>query len=93
VDKEFGVSMSWLDKLRLLAEVGPLLGHLQAAFAESDPHKQALALIAAGRWAAGRTETTVDDEALQHIEAIVRTPEAQRGLAFLMAKLGVLGNG
>ena len=93
MDEEFGMSMSWLDKLRLLAEVGPLLGHLQVAFAESDPHKQALALIDAAQWAAGRTKTTIDDEALQHIEAIMRTPEAQRGLAFLMAKLGVLSNG
>ena len=87
------VSMTWLEKIRLLAEVGPLLAHLQVAFAESDPHKQALAMIDAAQWAAGRTDTKIDDEALGHIEAVMRTPEAQRALAFAMAKLGVLNNG
>lgn len=93
MDEEFGMSMSWFDKLRLLAEVGPLLGHLQVAFAESDPHKQALAIIDAAQWAAGRTETTIDDEALGHVEAIMRTPEGQRFFSFIVAKLGVAANG
>ena len=93
MDEDFGLSMSWLEKLKLLSEVAPLLAHLQMAFAESDPHKQTMALIDAAQWAAGRTDTKIDDEALGHIEAVMRTPEAQRALAFAMAKLGVLSNG
>lgn len=87
---EFAVSMSWLDKLRLLAEVGPLLGHLQGAFLQSDPHKQALALVDAAQWAAGRTDNKIDDEALEHVEAILRTPEGQRAFSFVVSKLGVM---
>lgn len=81
--------MNWIDKLRLLAEIGPVLAKVQLAFATDDPHEQALALIEAARWAAGRTETEIDDEALDHVEAVMRTPEGKKFFYWVAAKLGV----
>jgi len=87
---DYSTSMSWFDKLRLLAEIGPLLGHLQVAFGKEDAHEQALALIAAAKWAAGRTATPIDDEVLAHVEAILRTTEGRDFFRYTVAKLGVI---
>jgi len=89
VETEAEFSMSWLDKLQLIAELGPLLGRLQAAFTQEDPHKQALALVNAAKWAAGRTETPIDDEALGHLEAILITPQGRDFFHWFVKKLGV----
>lgn len=87
---DFGVSMGWFDKLRLLAEVGPLLAKLQVAMSDDNPHNQAMALIGAAKWAAGRTDTPIDDEALSHLEAVMRTPEGKEMFKWVVAKIGVI---
>ena len=85
---DFGVR--WFDKLRLLAEVGPLLAKLQVAMSADNPHDQAIALIGAAKWAAGRTDTPIDDEALGHLEAVMRTPEGKEMFKWAVAKIGVI---
>lgn len=71
------VEMSFFAKLRLLAEWSPLLGQLQEIAAASNPHDQAVAVIDALQFAAGKTPTQVDDEALGHLEAILKSEEGK----------------
>lgn len=85
--------MSWIDKFRLVAEVAPVLAKLQLAFANGDPHQQALALLEAGSWCADKTVTEIDNEAVEHIEAVIRTPEGKNLVYWFAAKLGVTVNG
>lgn len=75
----YGANLPILEKLKLLAEWAPLLGRLQAVIDATNPHDQALAVVKTLQWAAGKSTTEVDDEALFHLEAVLRTPE---GAAF-----------
>lgn len=89
MNAEAQFQMSWIDKFRLVAEVAPVLAKLQMAFANGDPHQQALAVLEAGSWCADRTVTDIDDEAVDHLEAVIRTPEGKRLVHWIAVKMGV----
>lgn len=78
--------MSLFDKLRLLSEWSPLLGQIQIIAAAKDPHTQALAVVDALQFAAGKTPTELDDELLEHIEAVLRTDEGAALFAWVVEK-------
>lgn len=73
----YGANLPILEKLKLLAEWAPLLGRLQAVIDAATPHEQALAVVKTLQWAAGKSSTEMDDEALFHLEAVLKTPEGQ----------------
>jgi len=82
-------SFPLLEKLQMLAEWMPLLGRLQLVAAATNPHDQALAVVVAAQWAAGKTETDLDDNSLRHLEAVLKTPEGKALFDFVMSKFGV----
>ncbi len=63
------------DQLRLLAQWGPLLGHLQAIASATTAKAKARAVLSALLFAAGKTDTKIDDEIIGHFEDILETPE------------------
>jgi hypothetical protein len=78
-DELYGAGMPIFEKLKMLAEWAPLLARLQAVMDAATPHEQALSVVKALQWAAGKSGTTMDDEALFHLESVLKTPE---GAAF-----------
>lgn len=75
-DDRFGAGgMPILQQLQLLAQWGPLLGRLQTIAMASTPKDRALAVLDALEFAAGKTTTTIDDAAIAHLEAILKTDE------------------
>lgn len=80
-------SLSILDKLKLLSEWAPLLSQAQAIALASTPHEQAVAIIKFFQFAAGKTETTIDDEALSHLQRVLETPEAREAFAWVVSKI------
>lgn len=86
-EQEFGMGLGLFDKLRMLAEWAPLLNRLQMVALAKTPHDQALAVVSAAQWAAGRSGTTWDDEALAHVEAVLRTPEGKAFFEWAMGRL------
>lgn len=83
----YGASFPLLEKLRLLAEWAPLLARLQEVGTAKTPHEQALAAVSVAQWAAGRSETLVDDEMLAHFEAVLKTKEGQEFVEWIFAKI------
>lgn len=75
----YGAGLPLLEKLKLLAEWSPLLARAQEVLTASTPYDRARASVDLLQWAAGKSATTVDDEALEHFEAVLKTPE---GTAF-----------
>lgn len=75
--EEFGAGLPLLEKLKLLAEWSPLLARMQAVLSAETPHARAVAVIDTLQWAAGKSGTQVDDEALEHLEAVLKSPEGQ----------------
>ena len=86
-EQEFGAGLGLFDKLKLLAEWAPLLNRLQMVALAQDPHEQALAVVSAAQWAAGKSQTGLDDEALAHVEAVLRTPEGRAAFGWLINKI------
>lgn len=76
-DELYGAGLPLLDKLKLLTEWAPLIGRLQSVVSADTPYDQATALVNLLRWAAGKSATELDDEALFHLEAVLKSPEGQ----------------
>lgn len=80
--------MPLLDKVRLLVEWAPLLARFQTVASAKTPHDRAVALVEALQWAAGKTPTQLDDDALEHVEAVLKTPEGQAAFDWFVKVIG-----
>ena len=83
----YGAGMPILDKLKLLAEWAPLIGRLQSVMDAQTPYEQATAVVKTFQWAAGKSQTSLDDEALFHLEAVLKTPEGQAFFNWVVGKV------
>lgn len=86
IEQEYG-AFPLIEKLKLLAEWSPLLSRLQLIAIANTPHEQALAVVSTLQWAAGKSETSLDDEALQHVEALLKTPEGQKFFDWIIRQI------
>jgi len=87
-EQEFGAGLDLFSKLKLLAEWAPLLNRLQMVALAKEPHDQALAVVSALQWAAGKSTTEMDDQALAHVEAVLKTKEGQAMFNWVVGKIG-----
>ena len=81
-EEQFGAygGLSILGKIQLLAQWAPLLAKLEAVATAKTPAEKAVAIIAALRLAADKTATEKDNNVLDLIENVLKTPE---GLALV----------
>lgn len=84
----YGAGMPLLDKLKMFAEWAPMIGRLQAIAGAVEPHGRAIAICEALKWAAGKSSTELDDEALDHVEAILKTPEGKAAFDWVLSVVG-----
>jgi hypothetical protein len=70
-------SLSIVDKVKLLAAWAPMLAKLEAVAVAKTPQDKAIALVAALRLAADHTTTVKDNNVLDHVEALLKTPEGK----------------
>jgi len=87
-EQEFGAGLDLFSKLKLLAEWAPLLNRLKMVALAKEPHDQALAVVSALQWAAGKSTTDIDDQALAHVEAVLKTKEGQAMFNWVVGKIG-----
>lgn len=83
----YGANLPILEKLKLLAEWAPLLGRLQVVISADKPYDQAVAVVKALQWAAGKSDLEVDDEALFHLEAVLKSAEGQAFFQWIVSKV------
>lgn len=83
----YGAGFPLLERLKLLAEWAPLLAQLQVIGTAKTPHEQAVAVVKTLQWAAGKSVNTVDDDALGHVEAVLRTPEGKAAFDWAYSKI------
>ena len=86
IEQEYG-SFALIEKLKLLAEWSPLLSRLQLVAVAKTPHEQALAVVSTLQWAAGKSQTDLDDQALRHVEALLKTKEGQAFFEWMMGQV------
>lgn len=83
----YGANLPIFEKLKLLAEWAPLIGRMQVILDAKTPYDQAAAIVSVLRWAAGKSSTDLDDEALFHLEAVLKSPEGQAFFKWAVAKV------
>jgi hypothetical protein len=70
--------LSIWEQLRLLAEWSPLLNYGQRFISEPDPHQKSIIVAEACEWLAAKTKaTSVDDELVSLLSAILRSPQGE----------------
>jgi hypothetical protein len=72
--------LSLVGRINLLVQWAPLLAKLEAVATAKTPAEKALAIVDALKLAANKTKTAKDDNVLELIEAVLKTPE---GLALV----------
>lgn len=74
----YGAGLSFVDAVKLLVQYGPMLGRLQAIAAAATSYEKAKEIVAAAKWMASQTKsTTLDDDAVAHLEAVLNSPEGK----------------
>lgn len=85
-----GSGMTTVQKIRLLAEWAPLLPLVQAVAIAPTNQAKVVAGVDVLRWLATKTETPVDDAAIDHLKAMLSTPEGGKVIDFLVALAGAI---
>jgi hypothetical protein len=81
-------NISLWDKVRILQEWSPVVSYVQAFLAEHDPHRKSLIVADACEWLASKSKgTTVDDELVAHVTAILRSPQGESFLRWILSKV------
>jgi hypothetical protein len=86
-EEVYGAGFPLIERLKLLAEWAPLLAQLQVIGNAKNPHDRAVAVVKTLQWAAGKSVTSLDDEALRHVEAVLKTPEGRAAFDWGYAKI------
>lgn len=82
-----GSGVSIWDKIRIIQEWAPALTYVRAFTAEKDPHRQALIVGDACGWLASKSQTKFDDELVGHLTALLRSPQGESFLRWLIQKV------
>lgn len=81
-------NISLWDKIRLLQEWSPVVTYVQAFIAEHDTHAKTLIVADACEWLASKSKnTTVDDELVAHVTAVLKSPQGESLLRWVLAKV------
>lgn len=87
-DQDFG-AFPTLETLKALAEWAPVISAFQAVLSADTPREKAASFMKLAIKLAGKTRTHVDDEALEHLEATLKTPEGAAFIDWLAVQFGV----
>jgi hypothetical protein len=85
--QQYGNSLTWFQKLALIQAYAPLVGYLQKFATEGDPFKRGLVIADACEWLASKTNNRVDDEAVRHIAAALKTPEVEQLVRWVLMQI------
>jgi len=79
--------MTIFEKLRLLAEWAPMLTYAQQILGEPDIHEKAVIVSDAAEWLASRTEIEWDDELVEKVADILKSPEGEALLRWIVEQV------
>ena len=74
-------------RIRLLVEYAPLLGYAQEIVNTDDLHKRMLLVMEAAELLANRSDTTVDDDVLRLISAVLESEEGEALFHYIVDSL------
>lgn len=84
---KYGASLNIWQQLMLLQAWAPLIGFGQRLVNEVDPYRKSLIVAEAAEWLASKTDATVDDEIVKLLSDIIRTPQGESLVRFLLLQV------
>lgn len=78
--------MSIADKIKLLSELAPLFLIVQQIAMANEDRQRALLILDGLQFLAGKTNTADDDEALELLENVLRSPEGAALFSWIVKK-------
>lgn len=86
-DQYGSYDLSWWDTLQIIQQLMPLVGYAQRAMNEPDHYKKGIIVGDALEWLAARSQTKLDDEAVKLVGDVVKTPEGERLIRWIIAQV------
>lgn len=85
---EYGAyDASWWDTLAMIQQLMPLVSYAQRALNEPDSYRKGIVVADALEWLAGRSKTTVDDDVVKLVGDVIKTPEGERLVRYILSKV------
>ena len=83
---KYGDNLSIWTRLLLIQAWAPLLGYAQQYINAIDPYAKAVVVSDCCEWLASKTDSSLDNQLVQHLAAILKTAEGERLVRFVVAK-------
>jgi hypothetical protein len=83
----YGERLSIWQQLALIQRYAPLIGFAQRFVQTADPFRQGLVIAEACEWLASNTGSTLDDELVKHLAAVLRSPEGESLVRWVLLKV------
>lgn len=84
--EQYGANLSIWEKLLLIQAWAPLLTFGQNFIATPDPYAKSVVVSECCEWLASKTDSGLDDELVKHLAAILKTPEGETLVRWLVLK-------
>jgi hypothetical protein len=85
--EQFGNGLNLWQSLMLLQRWAPLIGYGQRFMAEPDPYRRSLIVADAVEWLAAQTQARVDDELVNKLAAVLKTPQGEALVRWVMSQV------
>ena len=83
----YGANLSIWDKIRIIQEWSPIATYIQAFLSAKDVNDKAIVVSDAAEWLSSKTQTKFDDELVDHVASILKSPQGEDFLRWVVAKV------
>lgn len=86
-ESKYGASLSIWQQIALIQAWAPMLTFAQKFLAGVDPYAKSLVVAEACEWLASKTNSGLDDELVRQLAAVLKTPEGESMVRWVVAKV------
>jgi len=83
----YGAGLNIWQQIALLQAWAPLVGYAQRFVQTTDPYKKGLVIAEAAEWVASKTDAKVDDQLVKMLADILKTPQGEALVRFLLLQV------
>lgn len=86
----YGGALNVWQQIQLLSTWSPLIGFGQRLIGEPDTYKRTLIVAEALEWVAAKTDARLDDEVVELVSEILKTPQGEAFVRWALAKAALV---
>jgi hypothetical protein len=85
--QQYGANLSIWEKLALIQAWAPLLTFGQQYLSATDPFAKGIIVSELAEWLASKTDSSLDDELVRHLAAMLKTPQGESLVRWAVGKV------